>query len=395
MTDRTPSVRKPLHVVHVIDNLRTGGAQSVLYGVVHHSDPAGIKSWVVALGQHHNDAFVRRVREACEGLFFVGVRGMWDLRAVGSVRRLIQRLHADVLHTHLALADFVGGLAGALTGTPVVSTLHNVAAERRTYPLARRILANYATRRLADHLIAVSRAVRETHVQCIGIPAPSIDVVPNVPIAPLLIPNDFDREAKRRELGVSAGHLICNVAALFPSKDQETLLHALQRVVQERPDVKGVIAGDGPQRPRLEALARGLGLQEVVRFLGDRPDAVEVMAASDVACQLTFQLEGLPIAVLDAMSLGLPIVATGVSGVLEVLEDERSGILVAPGDVEGVSRALLRLLQSPEERVRIGAAARRDVLADFDPKTWIGRIEAIYREVPMRKDARRSKDHCD
>jgi glycosyltransferase involved in cell wall biosynthesis len=382
---RTPRAR-PVRVLHVIASLRTGGAQSVLYGMVEHSDPTRVENWVVALGYHHNDVLVRRVRESCEELFFVGVGGMWDLRAVAALRRVIQRLEVDVLHTHLALADFVGGLAGALTRSPVVSTLHNVAADRGKYPLAGRILANFATRRLADRLIAVSRAVAETHEHELRIPAARIDVIPNVPIAPLLVPDRLDREAKRHELGVSRECLICNVAALTASKDQETLLRALQRVVQERRDVMAVIAGDGPRRPHLEALARELGLEEFVRFLGDRPDAVEVMAASDVACQLTFEFEGLPVAVLDAMSLGLPIVATDVSGVPEVVENAKSGILVAPGDVDAVAEALLRLLQSPEERAKMGAAARRQVSVTLDPATWIGRIESVYRDLLKRRD---------
>jgi glycosyltransferase involved in cell wall biosynthesis len=370
----------------VIDSLRTGGAQSVLYGTVRYSDPSRIRNWVVALGYHHNDAFVRRVRKSSEGLFFVGLEGMWDLRAVASLRRVIQRLHIDVLHTHLPLSDFSGGLAGAITRTPVVSTLHSLATHRETYPLPRRVLANFATTRLADHLIAVSEAVQETHRNALGIPRSKIETIPNVPLAPLLLPDGFDREAKRAELGVSSQDLVCNVASLTDTKDQETLLHALQRVVSERPYVVTVIAGEGPERHRLEGLARQLGLQGAVRFLGDRSDAVEVMAASDVACQLTLEFEGLPITVLDAMIVGLPLIATGVGGVREVIEDGRTGILVPPRDVEAVSQALLRLLKSPQERAGIAAAARQRLSAGLDPKAWIDRIQAIYLGLAEREE---------
>jgi glycosyltransferase involved in cell wall biosynthesis len=370
-----------VRVLQVIDHLRPGGAQSVLYGIVHHSDTKRIKNWVVALGYHHSEAYVKRVRRMSEGLFFVGVRGMWDLRTVVSLTRVIQRLDIDVLHTHLPLSDFSGGLAGAITRSPVVSTLHSLAAHRWTYPLPRRILANFATEHLADHLIAVSKAVEETHLHSLRIPASRIEAIPNVPLAPLLLPDGFDRKAKRQELGVSSENLICNVAALSETKDHETLLRALRQVVQARRDVMAVIAGDGARRPQLEALASELGLQDIVRFLGDRPDAVEVMAASDVICQPTLEFEGLPIVVLDAMSLGVPIVATDVGGLKEAVVNERSGILVAPGDFETVGTALLRLLSSPEERARIAREAQQRVFAKFDSEDWIRRIESIYLDL--------------
>ena len=146
-----------------------------------------------------------------------------------------------------------------------------------------------------------------------------------------------------------------------------------------------LIVGDGTQRQELTELSRVLGLEDTVKFLGTRHDAVEIVGSSDVFVHPT-QLEGLGMAIMEAMSLGVPPVASRVPAIAELIEDGSSGVLVAPGDVAAWEEALLRLLRSPALRQEIGQAARGRAVSEFDPELWMDRTEAVYRSA---QEARR------
>lgn len=373
-----------LCVLQVVDDLGRGGAQSVVHALVRLRDRDRFRMEVASVTPRRDARFAERIRADSDGLRMIGARGLWDLGAVMSLARLIRERDVDVVHTHLASADVLGGLAGRVTGRPVVTTLHSVAADRQTHPGPRRLLTDIATRRLADERVAVSEAVRSSIAARLHVDPSRVRVIRNVSIAPALLPEGLTREAARARLGLGGEPLICMAARMERPKDHDTLLRALARLRAEHPGATLLLAGDGARRPELEALAEGLELGAAARFLGVRGDVAELLVAADVVCNLTFEQEGLSITVLDAMALGRPVVASHIPSVEEVIRDGCNGLLVAPRDVEGARAALAGLLADPVLRERIGRRASEDLRQTSDPGAWMREYERLYVALRAR-----------
>jgi glycosyltransferase involved in cell wall biosynthesis len=373
--------RRPLRVLQVVDDLRRGGAQAVVLAAVLLADPARLEMRVACVGDHVDATLLREMRQWSAGVDVLGARRMWDVRAVGRLAARVRRSGIDVVHTHLAHADALGAAAARLAGRPAVSTLHAVAADRLTVPQPRRAAAAAATRHLGSRLIAVSEAVRDSHVAELGIAPARLTVLRNVAVAPLMVREGRDPRTTRARLGVGEGPVVCVAARLALPKDHDTLLRALPDVLARHPDLTVLVAGDGPRRGELEVLARSLGVDRAVRFLGLRTDVAELLAAADAVCNLTHEAEGLSITVLDALSLGRPVVATRIASVEEVITDGRNGMLVAPRDVAGTASALLAILGDTGLRRRIGDEACRATALKLDGRRWMAELERVYAEA--------------
>jgi glycosyltransferase involved in cell wall biosynthesis len=180
--------------------------------------------------------------------------------------------------------------------------------------------------------------------------------------------------------------LVGVVARLQPEKGVENFLRAAARVAAKFPEAHFVVAGDGPLRQELVALSEDLGLRERVRFLGFRSDASELMKSLDVLVVPSLT-EGSPLATLEAMAAGVPVVASAVGGIPDQIRHDREGLLVPPGDAAAISDALLTLLRDPARASRLGEAARRRVASRFSHDTMVRRIEDVYRDVLGRPAA--------
>jgi len=370
-------------VLQVIDGLRIGGAETVLLGLLELTDHDRFPTYVASVGPT-DEAFVERVAATSRGVFVVTGRALWDPRPVARLISIIRRERIDVVQTHLAGADFQGGLAARLTGRPAVSVLHSVADDRAGYRRSRRVLADFATRHLADGIVAVSEVAKQSHVSKLGVPEDRVTVLPNVPVAAYLLREDFDPVRKREELGVGDAPLVTVASRLERPKDHETFLQALPAVVDQHPALRALLLGDGPLRQELQALATELGLDEHVRFMGARLDAVEIVAASDVLCHPTLY-EGFGLALAEAMAVGVPVVATRVDGVVDLVEESRTGLLVPPQDPVALAAALSRLLADAEQRRALGMEAQRAIRARYDPQTWVSSVERVYAEAAARR----------
>ena len=363
----------------MIDGLEVGGAQTVLLGMLRLGREHGLELYVANVGGRYDATVVGEIRAAAREIVLLSGGPLWDPRPLVALVQAIHRHDIDVVHTHLAGGDFVGGLAARLTGRPTVATLHSVYGGRARLRPARRRLANFATRRLADRAIAVSHAVEESFLAGLDLPPDRVRILASVPNGPRLAAT-HDRSLKRAELGLADGPVACTASRLTETRDHATLLRALAEVCRQHPTLTVLIVGDGPVAPELARLSRELGLQRAVRFLGTRHDALQIMAASDVFLHPTL-LEGLGMAVLEAMSLGVPVAASRVPSIEELIRDNVSGLLVGPRDVAGWQAALLRLLSSVDLRRTLGQEGRRIVASRSDPDAWWRAIESIYLEL--------------
>jgi len=295
----------------------------------------------------------------------------WGAHALGSLPSTLREGgRAQILHAQ-AFASVPPLLAlRARNGAPLVATFHTSHFLRRAErPLWRPILRELVRR--PDHVLAASREIA-------GV---AEALSPETRVEPLT--NGVDTQRFRRvtpSLPPAEGPRIVVPRRLFPKNGVETLVRAMPAVVSAVPGVEVVVVGDGPERERLEVLAAELGVAERVRFLGARPNAEMpgILSSAELAV-IPSLMEATSVAALEAMSCELPVAASRVGGLPEIV-DEQVGGLAPPGDPEGLARLLVELLGSGELHA-MGTRARERVVAQWSNERLAGRHLEIYREL--------------
>lgn len=287
------------------------------------------------------------------------------------LRKLVGERSIDLIHAHLPT---MGVLARMTSPVPVVYTEHNLA---HSYRPPTRLAARMTYGRNAA-LIAVSEAVAG---EVAGWPGPDPIVIPNGVACAV---SAEERAAARSELGLRAGDtLVTHVGNIRPGKGHDNLIEAAREVLAHRPDVTFVSIGTEKNHgdlDRVRARAADEGIGERILFLGRRPDALSFVAAADVFVNPS-EIEGLPVAVLEAMALQRPIVATAAGGVPTIIIDEETGLLVQPSDPMSLAKGIERMLDDRELATRTAGRARELVERDFSLRTMVESTEAVYRSV--------------
>lgn len=317
------------------------------------------------------DQLVADIRRQGLEVTCIGSRLGMDPLVPWRLRRLIRRIDAHLVHAHLPATGIVARL---FAGVPVVYTEHNLTD---SYRLPTRWL-NLATYRLSDRIVAVSEAVAASGR---GRAGHLLSVVPNA------VDVTADRaaaEGVRVELGLDMQvPLVVHVGNIRPHKGHETLVAASRLIADALPEATIVSVG-GEKYPgdlqRLTALAAEAGLEGRLQFLGRRLDAQSFLAAATVVVNPA-DVEGLPIALLEAMGLGRPVVATDVGGVPSVVIEGRTGRLVPPKDPERLAAAVLELVADPDEADRMGRRAAVLVREQHGMAEMVARYERVFEEV--------------
>ena len=284
----------------------------------------------------------------------------------------------DLVHTHGGVAGLHGRRAAAKAGLPVVHTLHglhflhyrNSILKRAAIRLERRLGG------LSAAVVVVSEADRAKAL-LLGLASEEQLVLIRNGVEPFPPSADFDPAAKRRELGLGPGPVVVAVSRLHRQKGLLHLIRAAALVQTLRPETQFAVVGGGPLRGDLEREARRWGLGDAFRMLGERPDAREILAAGDIFV-LPSLWEGLPYVVVEAAALGKTIVATAIDGVVEVIQDGKTGLLVPPADPQRLAEALVRLLLDAELAGRLGRAARETIPAGFRLERMVRQHQSLY-----------------
>lgn len=320
--------------------------------------------------------FVRAAREHGVELVLVRQRFNFDWQALRQLKRLVAQANIDLIQTHGYKENFFGLLLRLMTGRRWICFLHGTTDENlkmKLYHALDRVLV-----RFADRIVAVSR---ELATRVVGHGAePRVRIVENAIGGEVRPVNAFDLAAWRRRYSVQRGRVILCVGRLSPEKGQDVLLEAAA-ILRDR-DVRFqlLLAGDGPWRDSLARRTVALGLATQAAFLGEQSRMELVYAAADMLV-LPSRKEGMPNVVLEAMQHGLPIVATRVGAVPEMLRDGVEAILVPPEQPKALAQALAALLADPRRAVEIGRAGRRALLPRFSPERRTEQMERVYREV--------------
>jgi glycosyltransferase involved in cell wall biosynthesis len=288
----------------------------------------------------------------------------------------LRRVKADLVHTHCSVPGVVGRLAARLAGVPVIMhTVHGFHFHDGGRGFSHRLAI--AVERFVGHFTGVMLSQNRADIE----QAVRHGIVPRERL--LYIGNgiDVDRFPTAPVRGGEARTpiLIC-VARVEPVKNHGMLIDAVRQLRDKGVDFTLWLVGGGSGRAALEARCAELGLAAHVRFLGYRDDIPQLLAQADIGV-LTSLKEGIPRAALEAMVVGLPVVATRVNGTREVVRHGDSGFLVEVGDVAGLVAALERLLANPVLRAHMGERGRRVVLSEYDEADIVNNLERIYREV--------------
>ncbi len=360
----------------------TGGGpeKTILYGAAQ-ADRTDIDVTVCYLRDQRDDIFRLRERASAVGVDYVEVveRNSFDPGIWPQLRRLIRERSIDIVHAHEYKTDAVAWLLGRRAGIIPLATAHGWTGqslrERRVYyPADKRLLGRY------PHVIAVSTDIKSELVRH-GASADRVTVILNAIDPAVFARVPGLRETVREELGLSPDTVVIGaVGRLEAQKRFDLLLDAYADLRQRHPGLKLVVVGDGSLRASLLGHAQRLNLADHVVFLGHRDDIARMHHAFDLFVQSS-EYEGTPNAVLEAMALETPLVATDVGGTSELAVDEQHALIVPPHDTSALCVAIERTLADPDAtRARAGRARHR-IEAELSFSARTRRLEDVYRAL--------------
>ncbi|MDQ3704901.1 MAG: glycosyltransferase [Chloroflexota bacterium] len=380
-----------IRVLQLIDQLGTGGAESLQYTLAASIDRKRFAWHVCALRKSDESLKVH------QDLLKIGVpvsildqKNVYDVRALLKLVRYIHRYRIDIIHTHLAGADILGRVAGFLTRRPVVSSIHLLHGDLLDAPARRQLLLKITARWMCRRIVVVADSMRQETAEWLGLPLTRVETIVNGVDTTKFQRENIDPVEVKRSLVGGDYPLVVSIARLTAQKGHSDLVTAAGIVASAVEGVRFAFVGDGPLRADLASRIEAQGLSDTVLLLGTRDDIRHILAASDVFALSSLQ-EGLPVAVLEAAAAGLPIVATGVGGVPEVIRDGTTGLLVQPGDPQAMADAIIALLTAPRRARELAAAAKELVEREYSTQAWSRKWEALYLQEVRRRRRRRGR----
>jgi glycosyltransferase involved in cell wall biosynthesis len=380
--DRGGSARNTVLTVlgHDRDRFRVG----LVYGQSAEKSEAGATQLATDLNEL-GQAGVALFEEPC---LIREVRPFRDVRAMIGLWRVFHGERPDIVHTHTSKAGAVGRVAAWLAGVPIViHTPHGHVFYGYYGQVVSGIirLVERALARVTDRIVTLTDRGAREHVQYRIADPGKFATIPSGITLSAFRSVLVDPTVKRKELGLPAeGPVIGTVGRLVPIKGHEWLLKAAPRVLAEFPRATFVFLGEGPLLGRLQQVAGELGISGRVMFLGARQDVPECLAAFDLFAFPSLN-EGMGRALIEAMAVGLPAVATRVGGIPDVVTDGETGILVPPQDAAALADALLTMLRDPARRQAYGQAARRSMDERFDVESMVRALDRLYDAVWQEK----------
>ncbi len=370
---------RPLRILHVVANRWWTGSADPALDLARSLKGRGHTVWFACVRGDVLEAHVRAagVNLVEELSLERTARPSWLASQIGALRRVVQDREIDVVHAHQTHDHWLAALGRRGTAARLVRTVHHRRAAHAG-PAARWLLKR------TDALIAVSEGIA-TRLRATGAPAAHVTVVPGAVDTERFTPT-VDGAPARLELGLADAPTVGCVARMVPNRGHDVLLRAMTRLRDRIPDVRLVLVGRGEGRPALESMVAQLGLEKTVVFAGYRgADLPAVVAALDCFVLLGVGSEETCRAVLEAMAVARPVVASPVGAVPEIVVDGETGWLVAP-DSDAVASGLERVLQDRLAARRLGEAGRRRVEALFTPARRATLVEGVYTRV-LAKEA--------
>ncbi len=362
----------PVRVAFCTTELDPGGAERALVQLVTRLDRNEWSPVVIALGPE--TPLVAELLKKGIPVHCLGARGPRSVRVLFPLIGILREFRPTILQTWMFHANILGRIAGVVARVPLIFSGIRVAEHSANW----HVRMERATRGMVSHHVCVSQAVADFAIQHHRLQAANVSVLPNGV--------DWERyalaePASLSQFGIPEGaRTILGVGRLHPQKGWRHLLNAVEPLLKDDPVLHVLIIGEGPQRKALEAWVRQHELSRQIHFPGWQADVAGIMRSSDMLV-LASEWEGMPNVVLEAMAGGLPIVATDVAGVAELMPDDQHNELIKPNDTLGLRAGIQRVLQDPT-----AASGKADALQHHAKQhfTWVNTAR-IWAEIANRQ----------
>jgi glycosyltransferase involved in cell wall biosynthesis len=363
-----------IKVIHMVEDLKVGGLEKVIATIASGLSPEkfDVEIWCLVRG----GAVADWLRQAGISVRILNLSTYHRPLNIARLALRLRRSRADIVHTHGNFASTFGRLAAILACIRrVVAHVHtsDFSLSRR-HILIERFLACYTR-----HIICVSRSVQDFVKNIESIPAEKTCLIYNG------VPRFFRQEGKpisRSIWGFSDKDcVVVSVGSLVENKGHRILIDAVRLLVHEYPALRLLVVGDGQLRSELEEQVGRSKLSKHIKFTGIVKDVHPVLALADIFSLPTRYREGLPLALLEAMQHSLPVIASRIGGVLDAVENNRSGLLVPPGDAGALGDAIARLLGDTKLRCAMGAEGRKRYEERFRAEQMVFGIESLYHQM--------------
>lgn len=377
-----------LKVLQIIESTGKGGSRNHLCSLVHNLDKDKFEIEVICstLRDKDFDKDIQKMKKEGIKVMALGMRRnislLSDLIVFFKLCFYIKKSRYDIVHTHSSKAGFLGRLAARLMRVrTVIHTPHYfcfIAEDmNRIEKLFYFYIEKFATL-FCDKIIAVSESQRQDILKTGLANSRKIITIENGVDTHRFGNNGFDILKKKQELGLNDSSIILGtVGILIERKGHRYLIEAVSKIIKEGLDVRLIIAGEGELHKDLETLGNKLGLDSRIKLLGFRENIPELLSLMDIFVFPSLW-EGMPLALLEAMASGLPVISTGVHGAVDLLQGSKRGMLVQKKDFKGLVEAIRFLVCNPDEAKKMGREAQRLICDNYSLKKHIGRIESLY-----------------
>jgi glycosyltransferase involved in cell wall biosynthesis len=312
-----------------------------------------------------------------------GLKRPWD---ISGIRRYLREVRPQIVHTFLLTASLYGRLAAILEGVPIVigTEVNIYERKRRHHAWAERLLMKRTNR-----VVVSAESVRDFYIRQVHADPAKVDVIYNAVDFAQAQPTR-SRIDVRRDCGVPADGVVGGIIARLTEQKGHRFLFDAMASTPELADMHMLVIGGGDLQAALVRQVEDRGLSNRVHFLGPRRDLGDLLAAIDLFVMPSLW-EGLPLSLVLAMGAGLPVVATRVAGIPEVVDDGRTGLLVAPADVAALGSALASLVNDGAKRERMGRDSRASVLPRFNVDGYVQSTVGLYDRLLAEQQADRAR----
>lgn len=372
-----------IRVAFVIDSLGYGGAEALLVRYLQAVPALGVEPTVIVIQDRDGNPMAEPIRDLGVPIVALDIDRLRRRGALERVTGAIASTRADLVHTQLEFANILGTLGARRLGIPALATLHTLDRPRpRSRDAVRFRLMARVLRHRSSSVIAVSDSAARHFAQVGRTGSRLLTTIHNgIDLRPFTNPSPEARPRIRSDFGIPPqAPVVTTVAVLRQPKGIGDMIDALPTVLAAHPGVHYLVVGEGEQRRSLLDRAAALGIDERVHLAGHRSDIPDILAASDLFV-LPSHTEALPTVLIEAMAAGVPIVATDVGGIPEMVDHGVSALLVPAHAPERLSEAVSRILGSPLQAQAMAKAGRRTAADRFDITRQAARLVDEYRRL--------------
>lgn len=368
-------------IAYVIDSLRRHGTQTALVYLANGLEERAYEQRVYCLNDVVDPDIRRRLASCGAGIVVIGKRQLVTFQGIKTLILELRRWQPDIVQTFLPFGDVIGRTVGQLAGAPVIVSsirARNIDKHRWQFLLDR------ITLRWVDKVVFNSRRAIPFSLRHEGVRAEQVVYIPNC-VGVEQMGGSATRAEVRSQMNIPPeARVIGTVGRLYRQKGHHYLLSAFEKVRATVPNALLLLIGGGPLCNQLEAEAARMGIAGQTRFLGERADVPELLAAIDVYVQPSIY-EGMPNALMEAMAAGKPVIGSNVDGIQELVTHGETGWLVEPCNPQALADRIIYAFENADEAARIGAAAIQRMRSEFSIERMITAYDGLYRDLLSQK----------